>query len=107
LGERNDWLGQAHAQLQLQHQVDIIVHNQTCEQYQKEIQDHQALQRWYETERETHTTTQAQYIEINTMFTDLVGVVDSLYAHIPTTSSHGCDIPPGFNLSIVKSLATP
>jgi hypothetical protein len=80
LGEHNNRMLQAHAQLQLQHQVDITVHNQTCEKYQKEIQYHQALQRRYETESATHIITQAQHIELNTTFTNLIGVVDNLYA---------------------------
>jgi hypothetical protein len=37
------------------------------------------------------------------MFIDLVGDVDTLYAMISTTSSHGYDIPMGFKILAVKA----
>jgi hypothetical protein len=102
LCERHQVLDRAHAQLQLQHQVDIAMHNQMHENYKMEVQDHQVLWKKYEAEVAAHANSQAQFTDISIVLTKLLRIVDNLYAQIPSTSTQGNDIPPGFNLSAVK-----
>jgi hypothetical protein len=59
LGEPNEGLGKDLSKLQLQHQVNVLTHNEMLEKYRKEMQEYQSLQQQYDIDKATHIATKS------------------------------------------------